>query len=544
MSSADEDDVLQFVEEELPPPTATNKIDEAFNEAAYLRAFPDVARLIESGAKISAFDHFAQYGIKENRLADARYLRALADETFDASKLSAAHEFPTCSIDAVFACKEGVFLIIGWIDDQSVPLQRFEIVDNRKILGVASRIPRCRRTDAEAAIQSPPGKLLGFWCIIETKIPISRLEKPAVNIVAGHASKTLEIVPQYAELERVREIAFEYFANARYFTNPQIESFLQISEGTGSALVKLSVGISQRIIANACGLRFGPTRAKYVGSIIVCLYGKAEFLFLQSAFFSTCPEFRDYEFIYVSNSPELTEVLQKEATIASRIYGVSITLVVLPGNAGFGAANNVAVSFARSDRILIVNPDVFPRSASWANDHRKLVETLPATQTAMFGVPLYYDDGSLMHAGMFFDMDLGLAVRPGGIQEMDMIRVEHYGKGAPPDTKHFLKAQMVPAVTGAFMSVDRNWYEKLGGFSLEYVFGHYEDADLCLKSYMAGQPVWIHNLPFWHLEGKGSTRRQVHEGGSLVNRWHFTVTWGDLIKSKFLGKTPIALKHS
>jgi len=65
-----------------------------------------------------------------------------------------------------------------------------------------------------------------------------------------------------------------------------------------------------------------------------------------------------------------------------------------------------------------------------------------------------------------------------------------------------------------------------------------------LKSYSAGRQVWLHNLPFWHLEGKGSIRRPVHEGGSLINRWHFTVTWGGLIKSEFLGKTPRVLGSS
>ena len=68
----------------------------------------------------------------------------------------------------------------------------------------------------------------------------------------------------------------------------------------------------------------------------------------------------------------------------------------------------------------------------------------------------------------------------------------------------FTAPRPVPAVTGAFMSVDRGWFEKLGGFTEDYVFGHYEDADLCLKSIQAGAVPWIHDIRLWHLEGQGS----------------------------------------
>jgi GT2 family glycosyltransferase len=93
----------------------------------------------------------------------------------------------------------------------------------------------------------------------------------------------------------------------------------------------------------------------------------------------------------------------------------------------------------------------------------------------------------------------------------------------------------VPAVTGAFVSSARDWYAGLGGFNEDYIFGHYEDADLCLKSLAAGTPAWLHDLRLWHLEGKGSTRRAHHEGGSLVNRWLFTKQWSAVIADGMCG---------
>jgi GT2 family glycosyltransferase len=254
--------------------------------------------------------------------------------------------------------------------------------------------------------------------------------------------------------------------------------------------------------------------------------------------FSGLPGIEDYEFVYVSNSPELAERLVREARISSLTSDLALTLVLLPGNAGFGAANNVAVELARTNRILIVNPDVFPLDHDWAVRHSNIVEQLPADQTQLFGAPLYYDDGSLMHGGMYFDADIGLSLERSTFKRETFLRVEHFGKGAPPLTDQFLRSRPVPAITGAFMSCDRGWFEKLGGFTEEYVLGHYEDADLCLKSIENGIAPWIHDLKLWHLEGKGSTRPPILDGASAVNRWLFNKRWASKIIPQMLGQSP------
>jgi GT2 family glycosyltransferase len=264
-------------------------------------------------------------------------------------------------------------------------------------------------------------------------------------------------------------------------------------------------------------------------------------MFLQAAFFSGAALAQEYEFVYVSNSPELTETLVKEAKNCARIYGVSIVLVCLPENAGFGAANNIGAKYARSNRLMITNPDVFPRDHLWAERHAGILESQPAEQTAMFGAPLYYDDGSLMHHGMYFEVDKGISIRPEGIFERPMIRTEHYGKGAPAWSRGFAAPRAVSAVSGAFISAEQKWFETLGGFNEDFLFGHYEDCDLCLKSFARGVPVWVQEFPLWHMEGKGSVKRESHEGGMLVNRWIFTRQWGGLIGQTLRGANPAAL---
>jgi len=107
-----------------------------------------------------------------------------------------------------------------------------------------------------------------------------------------------------------------------------------------------------------------------------------------------------------------------------------------------------------------------------------------------------------MHGGMHFEVDVGLSLSGGQPIPTRMCRVEHYGKGAPPETVRYTRSRPVPAITGAFMSLDRTWFEELGGFTEEFIFGHYEDADLCLKSIEKGVAPWLHDIRLWHLEGK------------------------------------------
>jgi GT2 family glycosyltransferase len=143
-----------------------------------------------------------------------------------------------------------------------------------------------------------------------------------------------------------------------------------------------------------------------------------------------------------------------------------------------------------------------------------------------------------MHGGMYFEVDRGVSIDGVALKTMMSLRVEHYGKGAPPLTGKFTRSRPVAAVTGAFMSLDRSWFDQIGRFSEDYVFGHYEDADLCLKSLQQGVCPWIHDVKLWHLEGKGSHRLPVHEGASIVNRWLFNRRWAKTVVPDLIGQAP------
>ncbi len=331
----------------------------------------------------------------------------------------------------------------------------------------------------------------------------------------------------------LNHLATSHYSGPAYFNAVSV-----IDKAIGTQLVDFSQMLTRRAVGAPYIERFHQGGRVPKASVIVCLYGKSDYLALQQALFARQPGAEDYEFIYVCNSPALAEALLKDAAIAQLTYGLDITLVLLSANAGFAAANNFGAAQARTRRLIFMNPDVFPKGPDFARRHLALVEALPAERTDLFGAALYYDDGSLMHAGMYFDADTMPGFTLGQKEDVSILRVEHYGKGAPPEDAALLRPRPVPAVTGAFISASRAWFEALEGFSQDYIFGHYEDADLCLRSLEAGRAAWLADLRLYHLEGKGSTRQPVHEGASAVNRWLFTRNWMELVSATLLGPAP------
>ena len=519
-----------------------SELDRTYDEASYLAAFPDVAEAVQRGDLGSGLDHYRVAGRKEKRLLRPEYRRALTTASNELDLPAANVQPPGASIDAIVASESGGIFIAGWADDTQ---QQLTALDAQ--LGSTrwhwSRFPRLRRADVETAVSAPSPYHYGFWtggggdAGARQFVPVGSECIIDLHFRGDATAQRRRPVALRSE-SGLRDLAMGYLAGSGYYGNQVVGGFASLDAGMGDWLIELNKSICQKIAHAAVVERFGPRRRRFLGSIIVPLYGIADYLFIQNCLYALGTGISDYEFIFVLNSPELSETVQREARICEMVYGLPVSIVVLPDNAGFGVANNIGSRFARSDRILCVNPDVFPRASDWARLHTDAVRSLPANQTRLFGTSLFYDDGSLMHGGMYFEVDHAIQANASGVVRRAIARVEHYGKGAPGWAKQFTTARPVPAVTGAFMSIDRDWFEKLGGFTEDYIFGHYEDADLCLKSLQAGSPVWLHDIPMWHMEGKGSRRLPHHDGGSLLNRWLFTRTWERVIVPDMVGPAP------
>jgi GT2 family glycosyltransferase len=217
--------------------------------------------------------------------------------------------------------------------------------------------------------------------------------------------------------------------------------------------------------------------------------------------------------------------------MVSDLYDLTITAIVMTDNVGFGAANNVAIGHAASDAIYIVNPDVYPMR----DQAGVLRQTLEAGDLGdrLTGGLLFYDDANLMHSGMFLERDLffrsrALAAAEDAATPIGLLRVEHFDKGVPFVAADWTRPVVVPAITGAVMAFDRRSFERIGGFSTRYIYGHYEDADLSLRWARENGPVVIDpRLRLIHLEGQGSRARgEQYRSAAIVNRFFFTQQHG------------------
>ena len=521
------------------PPAAPDLA--TFNEELYLRLNPDVLMAVAAGTFRSGREHYEHFGRAEGRptMLPTGNVRDRVIIIADPDKVAEKPRAPSGNIDHIKISPAGGIYVIGWVNDSQDRLDSVDLYFSAwSISFSAAKLARVRRPDAESSIGLLTPHSCGFWGFFYAarRLP-ANICSAVVKLKSGaelHAMVNVDTV----EDDELRTIALSGLALAKYVGNPYFAAVQSIGAVIGTQLVDFNQMLTRRAVNAPYIERFGRTEARYKGSIIVCLYGRPEYMYVQQAIFARQPGIADYEFIYVCNSPEMAEPLLREARLCSLIYELDVTIILLSANAGFAAANNLAARHARSARLLFANPDVFPRDADWATRHSAIVDQLPAARTALFGAPLYYDDGSLMHGGMYFERDTMPSFSHGKRQDTAILRVEHYGKGAPPDTLEFLRARPVPAVTGAFISAARDWFERLDGFSEDYIFGHYEDADLCLKSLEAGRPAWLHDAKLWHLEGKGSDRQPQHEGGAVVNRWLFTKSWQDLLQDGLMGPTP------
>ena len=526
--------------------------DDEFDEVAYLTAHPEVAEAVTKGYIPNAQFHYRLFG-RGDRPEGSSDIATRASR----SPVAADPVTPVAvvapfraNIDGIVVSSSGSIFVIGWADDRGDRINHIQVTLEGcrpiEISGVA--LGRFRRRDTEDALGFEGHHHFGF-CALSHELSDNKQssgsgQSTVIMTFGGGASTRFVVEPRRMSDIGLRDLILGYVSGLEFFGNKAVESFCLFDNYFGDALVRQNRDITLSIVSASTVERFGNFESfgkACEGSIIVCLYGRPEYQFVQNALFSACHNADKYEYIYVSNSPELIETLCKTAHISKQIYGLNVSVVMLPSNAGFGAANNVAAEYASTDRLLIVNPDVFPMNHDWALTHAKIVAELPPEQTKLFGPRLFYADGSLMHAGMYFDIDWGVSVADFEIRRRPMLRVEHYGKGAPADAPEFLGSRPVPAISGAFISVERNWFERLGGFAEDYIFGHYEDADLCLRSIDRDTVPWVHDLPLWHLEGKGSTRSPHHEGASMVNRWLFSKLWHERVSRGLLGRSvPLA----
>lgn len=250
-------------------------------------------------------------------------------------------------------------------------------------------------------------------------------------------------------------------------------------------------------------------------SVVVPLYGRIDFVEHQLTQFARDPELARADLLYVLDSPELAEPLERLAPEMHALTGVPFRVVTLARNAGFSGANNAGAELARGRKLLLLNSDVLPDRPGWLGTMSAFFDATPGI--GALAPKLLYEDDSLQHAGMYF------LKAPGATVWENM----HYYKGLSRATPAANVARPVPAVTGACLMIDRERYEQLGGLRGRFVQGDYEDSDLSMRLRELGLASWyLPDAELYHLEAQ-SYPTELRRLTTAYNTWLHTHLWDE-----------------
>jgi glycosyltransferase involved in cell wall biosynthesis len=268
-------------------------------------------------------------------------------------------------------------------------------------------------------------------------------------------------------------------------------------------------------------------------SVVIPLLG-SELLEPQLAQFADAPDdLRESELIFVLDSPALERRLEKAARQLSRLYRVPFRVVLLAQLAGYAAAVNAGAAQARGRLLVLMHGDVFGDEPGWLS---RMAEFYFARENVgAIGPKLLEEDASVQQAGFLFSPDLD----PDGQWSV----VRHLA-GLPRHSARAAVTRKVPALSAACMMIERELFERLGGFRDRYVAGESEDVDLCLRLIEAGRENWCFSaVELFHLGGESRSpgvgwRRNAQ--ARFYNRWLQNRLWGDRIKLLTEGRaTPL-----
>ena len=470
----------------------------------YLGDQKDVANALKSGQIPDAQHHYENFGVKE--------LRTPNNDVKD-------FEF---RVDTCVLNKHGELLVNGWMNDHHIDIQSLDVQLGYSAVSIPeARLDRYDRPD----VSRLHGKSFaewsyGFWGVYNTKHFFHGAKQ-------GHAVAVIGNRPVHQSISAsiVTDLEFlEVFGGVVAHMRQPDKNLLN---HTSSETIDICKSIWERALyghKNHTEYVVGRTQKNPASTLITVIYGKDDLLTIQAALlWQNLPE--DTEIIVVCNSPELLPSIHRKLKAAHLCYGVSVRLIAMAGNCGFGVANNVAVDAAKGEVVIFANPDLFPPAGNdWQKGWRDCCR-LANEKNAVIGGYLYYGTGVMMHAGM--DIIKEELVDPGS-EGIHTLRVHHRGKGAPGDYRLYTKPTRVPAVTGGLQFVSKTVFESLNGFSSEYIFGHYEDADLCLRAWQKGYEVFLYpEVHMTHLESVGSRGNGFSRGISAMNRRTFTKKWTD-----------------
>ena len=248
-------------------------------------------------------------------------------------------------------------------------------------------------------------------------------------------------------------------------------------------------------------------------SIIIVNYNVKEFLQNLLHSISKASQNLSSEIIVVDNASEdgSVELLKSKFP--------SVKIIENETNLGFGKANNQALKIAEGKYLLLINPDAIVREDTFT----KMIKFLEEQSDAgIAGCKIFSPDGSLQLAcRRSFPGPWTSFCKVTGLSNLF------------PNSKIFARYNLtyldenqtyeVDAISGSFMMLKREVYDKVGGFD-EQFFMYGEDLDFCYRIQKAGYKVfYVHTTQVIHYKGESTKRSSMDETKVFYNAMHLFV---------------------
>ena len=212
-------------------------------------------------------------------------------------------------------------------------------------------------------------------------------------------------------------------------------------------------------------------------------------------------DYRNIEYIIVENNSQEHKTFEYYKNLEETCPRAK---VIYWDKEGFNypAINMCGVENAKGEYLLFLNNDTEIINPDCVEE---LLGYCMRDDVGAVGARLYYEDGTIQHAGVV----VGL----GGVAGHSFVGFDHDAQGY---FRRIIAAQDYSAVTAACVMIKRSVFEEVGGFDEQYAVA-FNDVDLCLKIRQAGYLI-VYN-PYAELMHYESKSRGLEDTEEKVERF-------------------------
>ena len=232
--------------------------------------------------------------------------------------------------------------------------------------------------------------------------------------------------------------------------------------------------------------------------------------------------YENYDVVIVENNSSTEEIFDLYRQLQER-GGGRVRTVTFEGEFNYSAVNNLGVSHADGEYVLLLNNDTQVITVNWMEE---MLMYAQRPDVGAVGAKLYYGDRTIQHAGVV--IGLGAHRTAGHV---------HYKQ--PRQNLGYMGrlcyAQNMTAVTGACLMVKKSLFEQVGGLDETFAIS-LNDVDFCLKLRQEGYlNVFTPFAELYHyesvsrgLDDRGQkAERYDREAGRFREKWKKQLEQGD-----------------